>query len=263
MTDNYILATDPKARDRLSIQHQFYLESSLSLLEKANLRADMSALEIGCGAGDMTLELAKFLKNGTLLSIDRDVNQLDFVRNRTREYSNIRFQQADVNELSQLNQRFDFIYCRMVLHHLSNAEHALLQMQQCLKPGGFIICEEPSLFDSAFCFPPSKAWQQYIDLVKACFKKTERDYEIAYRMEAIFLKQGLKILHHSLYEPIITKTSEKMIFAMGITDLKNQIVNLGLASEAALEDLKQDLLRFAKAQHVTTWVRMHQIIVQS
>lgn len=72
MPSTYILNTNDKARERLSLQHQLYAKSSLDLLSEVGPSAAMTALEIGCGSGDMTLELAKLIgREGSLLTRTR------------------------------------------------------------------------------------------------------------------------------------------------------------------------------------------------
>ncbi|MFO9151053.1 methyltransferase domain-containing protein [Legionella pneumophila serogroup 1] len=90
MTSTYILNTNDKARERLSLQHQLYAKNSLDLLAEIGFPRKMTALEIGCGSGDMTLELAKLIgPEGTLLTMDLSPDQLDYTQQRTRAYSNI------------------------------------------------------------------------------------------------------------------------------------------------------------------------------
>lgn len=173
MPSTYILNTNDKARERLCLQHQLYAKSSLDLLSEVGPSAAKTALEIGCGSGDMTLELAKLIgREGSLLTIDLSQDQLDHTQQRTRTYSNIRFKVWDVNHLSDLGEKFDLIYCRMVLHHVADARSVILQMKNCLNSGGFVVCEEPSLFDSTFCSPPSPSYDQFTQWARSCFSKT-------------------------------------------------------------------------------------------
>ncbi|RUR15888.1 class I SAM-dependent methyltransferase [Legionella sp. km535] len=263
MTTTYILNTNDKARDRLSLQHQLYAQSSKNLIQEAGIKQGMSGLEIGCGSGAMTLELAKLIgREGSLLAIDLSQSQLDYVQNITRDYSTVRFKLWDVNHLSDLGEQFDFIYCRMVLHHVADAHSVIDHMGQCLKPGGIIICEEPSIFDSTFCYPPSKAYEQFTQWVRACFAKNNRDYEVAHRLEQEFESCHLSVTHHSLYQPLLRTAQEKLIYSMALNDLMPQLIDMQIASQEEIDALSHELINLAQTGNTMTWIRMHKIIAK-
>ncbi|KTD50984.1 class I SAM-dependent methyltransferase [Legionella quateirensis] len=263
MTATYILNTNDRARERLSLQHQLYAQSSKSLIQEAGIKKGMSGLEIGCGSGTMTLELAKLIGlDGSLLAIDLSQSQLEHVQNITSDYSTIRFKLWDVNHISDLGEQFDFIYCRMVLHHVADAHSVIQQMSRCLKPGGMIICEEPSIFDSTFCYPPSKSYEQFTQWVRACFAKNKRDFEIAHRLEQEFASCTLNVTHHSLYQPVLRTAQEKLIYSMALHDLTPQLINLHIATQAEIDLLSHELIDLAESGNTMTWIRMHKVIAK-
>ena len=263
MTDTYILNTNDNARARLDLQHELYAESSTDLLRLAGLSTGMKGLEIGCGSGAMTVEIAKLIgSQGDLLSIDLSEDQINYAQKITSDYPSIRFKQCDVNELTSLEEQFDFIYCRMVLHHLADAKYAILQMQKCLKPGGVVICEEPSIFDSTFCYPPSLAYETFVEFVRACFRENKRDFEIAHRLGQEFTDCNFEILHHSLFQPLLTSSDEKKIYAMALTDIRPQVIELALADSHKIDDLYNKLIKLANSDATMTWIRMHRVIAK-
>lgn len=263
MTQTYILNTDDKARERLTLQHQLYADSSVNLLKEAGVIKGMKGLEIGCGSGAMTQELLKLVGNeGPLLSIDLSQEQINYVKKLAKDFANIRFKVWDVNRLSELGEQFDFIYCRMVLHHIADAHPVILQMKECLKPGGVIIFEEPSIFDSTFCYPSSNTYEQFAQLVRACFTSSKRDLDIAYRLELECLSCNLEVLHHSLFQPILRTPKQKLIYAMGLDDLTPQLLELKLATADEIKDLSGKLHELAYAKNNMSWIRMHQVIAR-
>lgn len=263
MSANYILNTNNQARDRLSLQHLLYAKSSINLLKDAEISKGMTGLEIGCGSGEMTLELAELIgAEGSLLAVDLSQDQLDHVQNVTKNHKNIRFKQWDINYLSDLGEQFDFIYCRMVLHHVKDAYSAILQMKSCLKPGGMIICEEPSIFDSTFCSPPSKAYEQFTQWIRSCFTLNKCDFEIAHRLEQECSAAGFEVKHHALFQPLLRTAQEKQIYSMALQDVTPQLINLNIATKEEIDALSQELVTLANTENTMTWIRMHQIIAE-
>ncbi|WP_298622777.1 bifunctional 2-polyprenyl-6-hydroxyphenol methylase/3-demethylubiquinol 3-O-methyltransferase UbiG [uncultured Legionella sp.] len=263
MSANYILNTNNQARDRLSLQHHLYARSSIKLVKDGGVSTGMTGLEIGCGSGEMTIELAKLVGvQGSLLAIDLSQDQLNHVQYMTRNYKNIRFKQWDVNYLSDLGEQFDFIYCRMVLHHVKDAYSAILQMKNCLKPGGIIICEEPSIFDSTFCSPPSKTYEQFTQWIRTCFTLNQCDFEIAHRLEQECASANFKVKQHTLFQPLLRTAKEKQIYSMALQDVTPQLIHLNIATQDEIDALSQDLLSLANSENTMTWIRMHQVIAE-
>lgn len=263
MSEDYILNTNEQARDRLTLQHQLYAESSINLLHQAGITKGMKGLEMGCGSGAMTIELAKLIGNeGQLLAVDLSQDQINHVKSLTKGFNTIQFKLWDVNHLSDLGEQFDFIYCRMVLHHVADAHSVILQMKNCLKPGGLIICEEPSIFNSTFCSPPSNAYDQFTQLARACFTKNKRDFEIGHRLEQEFLSCNLEILHHSLFQPLLRSPNQKAIYFMALDDLTPQLLELKLATQEVIEELSKQLKTLSHSSSTISWIRMHQVIAR-
>lgn len=263
MTETYILNTNDKARDRLALQHALYAQSSIQLLRNAGVVPGMKGLEIGCGSGGMTLELAGLIgATGQLLAIDLSQAQVNHVEKITSHLPGLRFKVWDVNNLTELNEQFDFIYCRMVLHHLANAHSAILQMKECLKPGGVIICEEPSLFDSTFCSPPSPAYERFTQWVRQCFIKNGRDFEIAHRLEQEFTAGGMQVSNHSLFQPVLRTAQQKRIYPMALDDVTPQLLHHNIASQDEIDALAKELSDLAQRTNTMTWIRMHQLVAR-
>lgn len=260
---DYILNTNDQARERLNLQHALYAKNSIQALNITGGLKNKSGLEIGCGSGAMTIEIAKCIgPQGQLLAIDLSEEQTNYAKNVTKDYNNIRFKVWDVNHLVDLGEQFDFIYCRLVLHHLADAHSTILQMKACLKPGGIVICEEPSLFDSTFCYPKSKSYEQYTQWVRTCFAKSGKDFEIAHRIDHEFELCGFKILDYSLFQPLLRTTPEKQMYARALEDLAPQLKALHIATEDEINQLKDSLYQLAESKSTLTWIRMHQVIAQ-
>ena len=96
-------------------------------------------LEVGCGGGFA----ADYLKGiyGTYLGIDYADELIRYaqVKNASPEAS---FQAINAKDLPT-DQKFDIIFMIGVLHHLDNPDAVLQQLSDSLKPGGWMIANEP------------------------------------------------------------------------------------------------------------------------
>lgn len=263
MAKEYVLNTNAQARSRLDLQHQFYAEASVGLLARAGVSSGMSGLEIGCGSGAMTLELARIVGNkGQLLATDFSPDQVHATALRCAGFPQVRTQVANVLQLDQIDQTFDFIYCRMVLHHLPLTNQALKQMQARLKPGGLMIIEEPSLFDSVICQPQAAAIGQWAALVQACFDRNQKDYQIAYTMPQRLANIGMQIVHLGVHEPLLWMPDQKQIYPLSLADISGQLLELNLLCPAELDQLSNALMTLVHDETILSWIRMHHVIAR-
>ena len=93
-------------------------------------------LDIGCGTGEFTRLLAKQAQN--VMAIDLSPNTIEIARQRSREYTNIDFQVADIVQWEFPKEHFDAIVSIATLHHLP-VEKLLPNLQSALVPGGKLV----------------------------------------------------------------------------------------------------------------------------
>lgn len=96
------------------------------------------ALDVGCGFGDTTQQLAELVgRSGSVLGVDAAPR---FIANAKAEaeqasLSNVRFQVADV-EGTSFDERFDLAFSRMGTMFFANPVAALRNVREALVPGG-------------------------------------------------------------------------------------------------------------------------------
>ena len=96
-----------------SSQQQWAKESIL----KANLKENEHVLDVGCGDGRITAEIAKYLIKGSVVGIDNSEHMISLAKKKFsgEEYSNLSFKIQDVKSLT-FNNEFDVIVSNAALH---------------------------------------------------------------------------------------------------------------------------------------------------
>ena len=92
--------------------------------------------DIGCGTSEFTRLLAKQAQN--VVAIDLSPNTIEIAQERSREYTNIDFQVADIMQWEFPKEHFDAIVSIAALHHLP-VEQLLPNLQAALVPGGKLV----------------------------------------------------------------------------------------------------------------------------
>lgn len=119
------------------------------------LRAGHRLLDVGCGPGTITLDLAQRVSPGLVLGIDNAETIIEEAE-RSREeaqMNNVRFAVDDVYQISETNDSFDVVHAHQVLQHLTNPVRALKEMRRVLKPGGILAVRDSDY--GAFTWSPA------------------------------------------------------------------------------------------------------------
>jgi 2-polyprenyl-3-methyl-5-hydroxy-6-metoxy-1,4-benzoquinol methylase len=119
-----------------------------------HLRSGMSVLELGCGAGYFTRELAKC--GADVVAVDVSPELLEIAKAECLA-ANVRYEIQNACALSYPNARFDSVVGSSVLHHLE-INQALAQIYRVLKEGGSIYFTEPNMLNPQIAIQKNIPW---------------------------------------------------------------------------------------------------------
>jgi 2-polyprenyl-3-methyl-5-hydroxy-6-metoxy-1,4-benzoquinol methylase len=128
----------------------------------AHLKPGMTILELGCGAGYFTKELAR--SGAEIVAIDVSADLLEIAKANCPA-SNVRYDIQDACALTYPYATFDSVVGSSILHHLE-IERALRQIHRVLKIGGTIYFTEPNMLN------PQIAIQKNVPWIKRCLGDT-------------------------------------------------------------------------------------------
>lgn len=105
-----------------------------------------SILDVGCGPGSITLDLAKYVPNGKVTGIEPVKELIEECLRSMSGQENVKFEVADAYKLPYPDNAFDIVHCHQVLIHLDDPALVLKEMRRVCKPDGIVCCKE---FDAA------------------------------------------------------------------------------------------------------------------
>ncbi|KAJ3006642.1 hypothetical protein HKX48_009540 [Thoreauomyces humboldtii] len=119
--------------------------SAAYLIPHLTSNPSSNLLDVGCGPGTITADLAALLPTGSVVAIDTE----DDVLSKAKEtcdarggLANVRFEKGDVHRLSYPDGHFDVVHAHQVLQHVADPVAALREMRRVTKPGGIVAVRE-------------------------------------------------------------------------------------------------------------------------
>jgi ubiquinone/menaquinone biosynthesis C-methylase UbiE len=113
---------------------------------KPYIKKGMTVLDVGCGPGYFTIEMAKMLDgSGKVVAADLQDGMLEIVKNKVLNSSlqdSIELHKCQPDRIG-LTKEFDFILVFYMLHEVPNQSMFLKELYSLLKPDGRILIVEP------------------------------------------------------------------------------------------------------------------------
>ena len=109
-----------------------------------HLTPGMKILDIGCGPGTITVDLASYVPQGHITGLERVGDVLTQARALAKEkgVTNIDFIEGDANALDYPDGTFDVVVCHQVLQHVQDPVGILKEMKRVARIGGIVAARE-------------------------------------------------------------------------------------------------------------------------
>ena len=106
-----------------------------------HLRPGTSLLDVGCGPGTITADLARLVAPGEVIGLDSSAAVIAEAA-RTTAVQNVSFAVGDVDRLGFDDASFDVVHAHQVLQHLADPVAALREMRRVCRPGGLVAARD-------------------------------------------------------------------------------------------------------------------------
>jgi len=108
------------------------------------LKSGDTLLDIGCGPGTITAELATLVTPGRVTALEVTAPALDLARAEIerRGLTTVDFAVGDVHALDFADDTFDVVHAHQVLQHVGDPVTALREMRRVTKPGGIVAVRD-------------------------------------------------------------------------------------------------------------------------
>lgn len=108
------------------------------------LRPGIALLDVGCGPGTITVDLARRVAPGQVTAVDIAEEVVRLARQETTAagQDGIDFRVADAYALDLPDDTFDVVHAHQVLQHLAHPVRALREFRRVCRPGGVVAARD-------------------------------------------------------------------------------------------------------------------------
>ncbi len=194
----YILGTDHAELARLASQHDTWREQATALWNVVGLEEGHRVLDLGCGPGHVTLDLATRVgKSGAVVGRDQSARFIAHLQNEARmqSLSHVSTSLGNVEEIDPALEPFDFIYARWLFCWLEHPERALSACHHYLKPGGKLLLQEYIDWATMALIPPSDAFTRAVKAGMDSWAAGIGRINIARHIPELASATGLRVTH--------------------------------------------------------------------
>ncbi len=121
-------------------------KGGLNLIEIAAPRPGEAVMDIGCGTGELTLELARRVgESGRVVGVDPDLERLKVAEEAMPGYMiNLDYEPGRAEALTQFaDESFDLIFSNYALQAADDLVACAREIARCLRPGGRCVLQLP------------------------------------------------------------------------------------------------------------------------
>lgn len=195
-----------------------------------------SLIDIGGGFGRLASLYLPFFKKGLLVDPSRGL--LREAKKRLSGWSNVSFEEGDVEHIPTKAEEFDVALLVRVVHHLPDPYPTFLEAYRVLKPGGFFILEFANKIHFRACL---RAWRKTDFEFSRSFKPVDQSTNGDEEAKVPFFNH-----HPELIKQKLVKADFKIVDCLSVSNFRSPLLKrlFPLSFLLALETSCQKFLRF-------------------
>lgn len=229
----YTLVNDwNRAQERLAALERIEDPATIEYLQRIGITTGWHCLEIGGGGGSITEWLCQRVgPTGHVMATDIDTRFLDAL-----SFPQLEVCQHDIVTDTLVTRAFDLVHTRNVLMHLPDRTHVLAKLAEAVRPGGWVLVEEPDFVtasvESSVDDSLRRLHDEVFQKIRSSMTAQGVDWFFGARTFGILRSLGFESLKAEGRVQIIQGGSpEAELFQLSWAQLKAFVVSEGLTTE--------------------------------
>jgi ubiquinone/menaquinone biosynthesis C-methylase UbiE len=242
--ERYVIRGGHEGYNRLLLLARTSWPDTAALFSRAGIRPAMRCMDLGCGGGEVTFEIARLVgPGGSVTGVDMDEVKVGLARRAAveRGVGNAEFLALNVNDWDEPDS-YDVVYSRFLLQHLSEPVNLLRRMWAAVRSGGLLIVEDAD-FDGWCCDPPNDGFDFFVRSYAEVIRRRGGDHAAGRKLYRYFLQAGIPAPQLALVQSVFVSGEGKELAWSTLDATREAILSEGLATSseltAALSSLRQ------------------------
>lgn len=195
-TKDYVLGTRDEEIARLGLQHRVWRERALEAWSSAGIGPSQMVLDVGCGPGYASLDLAELVgPSGRLVAIDKSERFLGALTTacRQRHVDNVTTYLADLDAGQFPDVVADRAWCRWVFAFAKDPRALLARIAAALAPDGVIVLHEYFDYSTWRAAPRCAELEEFVSAVMTSWRDNGGEPDIALSLPKWLEELGFEV----------------------------------------------------------------------
>jgi 2-polyprenyl-3-methyl-5-hydroxy-6-metoxy-1,4-benzoquinol methylase len=147
------------------------------------LRPGMSVLDVGCGPGTLTADLATRVAPGATVGIDLEPAVIAEASNLAveRAIPTLTFETADLHSVGRPPAGYDVVHAHQVLQHVADPVAALRSMAALLAPGGLVAARDAD-YSAMTWWPAEPSLDRWLEIYRGVTRRNGAECDAGRRL---------------------------------------------------------------------------------
>lgn len=248
MKEDYVLGTHDEELERLGLQHRVWRRRALDAWLDAGFTAGQMLLDIGCGPGYASLDLAEIAgADGRVIALDRSTRFLSALRAAAaqRGHANITTRQIDLDGGTLSDDAVDGAWVRWVFSFVTKPRDLLRRARAAMKPGAPLVIHEYFDYRTWRFSPPSDAFDVFVSAVMRSWRADGGEPDIGLDLLRWLPEEGFRVRRVRPIVEIISpehflwQWPRSFVMATGV----DRLINLGYLTADEGRAVKEEFAR--------------------
>lgn len=239
--DEYFLGTHDLEIERLGLQHRVWRARMLEAWRRAHFTVDQILLDIGCGPGYATLDMAELVgPGGHVFAFDRSSRFVDMLdaRRRQRGILNVTTRVLDLESDALDVTGADGAWCRWVLGFLREPRSLVQRIADALRPGGRFVCHEYFDYRTWRLSPPCPELEELAALLAEAWRQSGGEPDVALSLPGWLREAGFRVEVHRSIIDIVSRSDYVWQWPASFVESGlRRLIELGRVTEARAKEI--------------------------
>lgn len=193
---DYVLGTHDEEIARLGLQHRVWRPRASDAWRRAGFTTGQSLLDVGCGPGYATADLAGIVgPGGRAVGVDRSRRFLDAARERASALGleHAEFHELDLDEQPLPVTGLDGAWSRWVYAFVRDPRALLARVAAALRPGGTMVLHEYVDYRAWRLSPAAPEFEWFVDQVMVSWRESGGEPDIGMDLPRWLVELGFEL----------------------------------------------------------------------